>query len=220
MAKPFTWSYSTLSTFEQCPKKYWLMNVTKEVKDEDSEAQADGKFIHDALYKRVIKSVPLPMELTPLEKMAKKFADAKGEKKGEMRLALNRNFEPVDFFAHDVWVRSIVDLLIVRDKTAIVTDYKTGKVKDDFTQLGLTCAVLASWLPDMDLFIGMFAWTKAGKVTTDTYSRSALKGVWNDLLPRVNKMEAAYNDTTMPAKPSVLCGWCPVTSCAHWRPRD
>ena len=43
-----TWSYSSLKTFEQCPKKYFHLRVVKDVKDEGSEATIYGQEVHKA----------------------------------------------------------------------------------------------------------------------------------------------------------------------------
>ncbi|NJN35839.1 MAG: PD-(D/E)XK nuclease family protein, partial [Nitrospiraceae bacterium] len=147
--KPFAWSYSALTRFESCPKQYWHLNVEKDFKDVGSEFSAEGTLIHDALHKRVIKGQPLPIEMRHFETMAKRFAETPGEKKGEMKLALNRKMEPVDYFAHDVYLRVIIDLLVVRNDWALLVDWKTGKVKDDFTQMGLCAAVLSRWMPEL-----------------------------------------------------------------------
>jgi len=217
--KKFAWSFSALTRFENCPKQYWHLNVAKDFKDADSSFSEDGKFIHDALYKRVIKKVPLPMELRPLEQVAAKFASTPGEKKGEMKLALNRDMEPVDFFAHDVWVRAVVDLLIVKGNKAVIVDWKTGKPKEDFTQLGLTAAVVAQWVPEVDSFMTAYVWTSHRKVSFKAYTKDDLASVWNDMLPRSKKVEHAISLTEFPAKSSGLCGYCPVSSCPHFNPR-
>ena len=36
--KPITWSYSNLSLFQQCPKKYYHLRVAKDFKEPESEA--------------------------------------------------------------------------------------------------------------------------------------------------------------------------------------
>ena len=217
--KPFAWSFSALSTFESCPKKYWHLTVRKDFKDEDSEASKDGKFIHDALHKRVINGKPLPLPMRNLEPLAARFASASGEMHGEMRLALNGKMAPVAFFAEDAWVRAIVDLLIVQDKRAIIVDWKTGKPKKDFTQMGLCSAVLARWMPEIEEFETLLVFTGHLKIERKTYSRADLVGVWNDLLPRVAKITEARDTTTFPAKESGLCGYCPVNTCPYWRER-
>lgn len=218
--KPFAWSYSALTMFEQCPKKYYHISVLKDAKDEDSSWSADGKIVHDAMKKRVIDGKPLPLNLRHFEPTAAKFASAKGEKHGEMKLALNRQFEPRDFFAGDAWVRVIVDLAIVQGKHVILVDWKTGKVKDDPTQNALVAAVVRQWMPEVELFKTLFVWLAHNNLTPKNYSVSMLPAVWNNLLPRVAKMEEARKTTSFPAKPSKLCGWCPVKQCPHWVDRS
>lgn len=221
MSKPFAWSYSALTTFESCPKKYYHLNVAKDIKDGDNEWSGEGKQIHDALYKRIIKGTPLPLEFRHLEKIAKKFADTPGKKHGEIKQALTREFEPAGFFDDGVYIRSIIDLLIVRDNKALVIDWKTGKVKDDFTQLSMSAAVLSQYMPEIEQFTIMYVWLKANKVSPMTFTREQLRGVWPDLIRRATAIEEARKTTSFPAKPSGLCrGWCPVHTCPHWESRD
>lgn len=218
--KPFAWSYSALTTYELCPKKYYHLNVAKDVKDEDSSWSADGKVIHDAMKKRVCDKIALPLNLRHYEKVAKKFADASGTKYGEMKLALNRKFEPVDYFAPDTWVRVIIDLAIIQGNKAVVVDWKTGKVKDDPTQNALTAAVLAQWMPELESFKTVFVWLQSQELTPKDYTPADLLNLWNGLLPRVAKMEEARKTTNFPAIEGRLCGYCPVTKCPHWKARD
>jgi len=213
--KPFAWSYSALTTYELCPKKYYHLYVAKDVRDADSSFSADGKIVHDAMRARVIDGKPLPLNLRHYEKIAAKFAAAPGEKYGEMKLAINRKFEPCDYFASDVWVRVIIDLAIVQGDSAIVVDWKTGKVKDDPTQMALNAAVLARWMPEISLFKTLFVWLQSNNLTPKNYTVNKFTAVWNDLLPRVAKIEEARKTTTFPAKQGPLCGWCPVKSCPH-----
>lgn len=221
MKKPkFAWSFSVLSLFQTCRKKYWHLKVQKDFRDADSDAAQEGKEIHDAMFKRVIKGKALPTPLRPFEKWAARFANAKGKKHGEMKLCLNINFEPVAWFADDAWVRAIIDLLILKDKTAILVDWKTGKVREDFAQLRLSAAILSRYHPEVEEFVLVFVWLNAGKVSTYVMKADEIKNVWTEMLPEVVKINDAYKTTEFPAEPSGLCGWCPVNSCPHWFERD
>jgi hypothetical protein len=217
--KEFAWSFSALTRYENCPKQYYHLSVAKDFKDEDSEYAADGKVVHEGMFARVVKNKPLPLPIRHLESMAKPFADAEGEKHGEMKLALNRKFEPVAWFADDTWVRAVVDLLIIRENKAIIVDWKTGKVKDDFTQLRLTAAILSRYMPELDFFTLVYVWVNKKQVTKKTATLSMHTLLWNELLPRVSKIERAIRETTFPARPSGLCRWCPVRSCPHQEER-
>lgn len=209
------WSFSALSTYEQCPKKFYHLKVAKDVRDSDSSFSVEGKEVHDAMYQRVIKGVPLPLPIRHYEKFAAKFAESKGEKHGEMKLCLNNKFEPVDWFAKDAWVRAVVDLLIIRGNVAIIVDWKTGKVRLDWTQLKLTAAVLSRLMPEITDFKLVFVWLRESKLSSDVINKDDLKTVWSDLLPRVKAIEVAKQTTEFPAKESGLCRFCPVSGCPH-----
>jgi len=210
------WSFSVLSTFETCRKKYYHLKIVKDTKDGDSEAAREGKEVHNAMFQRVIKGKALPVPLRMHEKIAGRFADAKGEKYGEMKMCLNPEFEPVDWFAANAWVRAIVDLLIVNGDTATIVDWKTGKVKLDWTQLQLAACILSRLMPEINHFKLVFVWLRSSKISLENIARPELKNVWMELLPRVKEIEIAKQTTDFPATESGLCGWCPVTQCPHW----
>lgn len=226
MGKQFAWSFSALDTFENCRKKYYHLKVLRRgdpdfFKDKDSDASIDGKFVHQAMFERVIHGTPLPIQLRQHEAIASKFADTEGEKHGEMKLALNTAFQPRDFFAKDVWVRAVIDLLIVRgNQTAILVDWKTGKKKERWDQLHLSAAVLSRFMPEIETFKLVFAWLKDAEFSVAQLEKGELKGVWLNYLPRVNVITEAIKTTTFPPTPTPLCGWCPVTSCPHHIERD
>ena len=223
MAKPFAWSYSVLGRYETCPKQYYHINLKKDVKDEygDSDAGAEGNAIHAALFKRVVKGNPLPLPFRYLENLAARLAATEGEKHGELKLALNRDFQPVGFFDADVYVRAIIDLAIVRGTHAIVIDYKTGKIKPDFTQLAMSAAVLSRWMPGIETFDLAFVWLKHQNVSKESYAKGDFRAVWADLLNRAGKLEQAVKVVDFPMKPSGLCkGYCPVKSCPSWEEKD
>lgn len=216
MSKPFAWSYSALTRYENCPKQYYHLNVVKDHKDSDTAFSGEGKEVHDAMYKRVVKGEPLPLRWRMYESVAAKFAKADGEKHGELKLALNRSFEPTDFFADDVYLRAIVDLLIVRGTHAIVADWKTGKVKDDFTQLAMSAAVLKQYMPEIETFDIVFVWLKSKNISKRRLTSDSFSEYWADLIKRANRIEMARKTTDFPARPSPLCKWCPVSSCPNY----
>ena len=215
------WSYSVLSMFEQCAKKYFHIKIQKDAKDSNSSFSSEGKEIHDAMFKRVIKGIALPLPIRHLEKWAARFADAPhDERHGEMKMCLNNKFEPVDWFAPDAWVRAIVDLLIIRGDTAIIVDWKTGKKRIDWTQLQLTAAVLSRLMPEIKNFKLVFVWLKSSEVSSMQLELAEIRPIWMTLLPRVKEIEQAKLTTSFPATESGLCRYCPVSQCPHWVERD
>lgn len=222
MSKPFAWSYSALTRYENCPKQYYHIAVAKDVKDEygDSDAGSEGTAIHLAMYNRVIKGTPLPLHFRHFEPYAAKFADAPGEKHGELKLALNRAFEPTDFFANDVYLRVVIDLLNVRGKHALLVDWKTGKPRPDFTQLAMSAGVVSQLMPEVEEFTTAFVYLKHKNISREVYRREDFKGIWADLIRRAGRIEEARKTTDFPAKESGLCSYCPVKQCPHWKDRS
>lgn len=221
--KRLAWSFSALSVFKTCRKKFYHLRILKDVKDGDSEAAADGKFIHDKLYQYVIKGAALPITLRQHKKVADAYR-ARGEKcddiQGELKLCLNDKLSPVDWFAKDAWVRAIVDLLLVKGKTAILVDWKTGKRKPEWDQLELSAALLSRYMPEIEEFHLVFEWLRDGERDTAVVKKSEMKQVWMKFFPIVSDIEEAEATTNFPATKSGLCGWCPVEHCPHWYDRS
>lgn len=218
-AKQTAWSYSRLNNYETCPKKFWHLSVKKDVKEAEGEAMRYGKLVHKALELRVSKNKPMPLNLRHLEKYANKLYRAKGEKLTEQQLAIDSNFEPCDWFSKDTWCRAIIDLAIVNAPHAVVVDYKTGKIKNDFTQLRLAGAMLMLHEPEIQTLDLCYLWTKEKQLTKDDTGpmvRDDIKTVVLDLMPRVKKYERAHRMESFPARPGFLCkNYCPITKCPH-----
>jgi hypothetical protein len=217
--KAKAWSFSALNNFESCPKKYWHLSIEKDVKEEEGEAILYGKKVHKALELLVRDGTPLPQELAHMKPYVQQFIDADVTKLCEQQLAITADFGPTDWRDWSgAWCRAVIDLALVGDTHAVLIDYKTGKVKDDgFVQLSLAAVIFMVHHPKINVVDVGYLWTEAkGKVSKARYTRDQITEVWNSLLPRVGKFQAAYEQTNYPARPSGLCrNWCPVTACPH-----
>ncbi len=221
--KKRAWSFSALDMFEKCRKKFYHLKVKKDVKEPDNQWQADGKFVHDALFKYVMEGVPLPVQLRHMQASADRAMSLPhDEKYGEMRLCLNHKLQPVDFFAKDAWVRAVLDLLLLSDNSTIafVIDWKTGKQKPGFDQLKLAAAILSRLMPEIEQFVLVYAWLKDNEFTRETIHKDQLKQVWLDFMPRAAAIDEAEKTGDWPLNPTPLCGYCPVKSCPEWYERD
>jgi len=177
-----------------------------------------GKIVHKALENRVGKGAKLPMNLRHLEKYAAKLSDAAGEKLTEQQLAIDNMFQPCDWFSKDTWCRAIIDLAIVNGPKAVVVDYKTGKISDDFTQLRLAGTLLMLHEPEIQTVDLCYLWTKEKKLTRDEVPlvRDDIKRIVVELMPRLKRYEKAHREESFPARPSYLCKkYCPVSKCPH-----
>jgi CRISPR/Cas system-associated exonuclease Cas4 (RecB family) len=216
--KPTAWSFSRLNSYETCPKKFWHTSVRKDVIEPESEHMRYGKEVHKALELRVGNERPLPINLRHLEKHASKLASAKGQKLTEQQLAIDSGFEPCDWFSKQTWCRAIIDLAVVNPPHAVVVDYKTGKISDDFTQLRLAGTLLMLHMPEIHTVDLCFLWTREKAITRDEkrLTRNDIKTVISSLMPRIRKYEKAHKTESFPARPSGLCKrHCSVTKCPH-----
>lgn len=216
MSKPVAWSYSRLTNFEQCPKKFWHLNVAKDIKEPTSEAMRYGSEVHKAIELRISKGQEFPLHLTHLEPMIARFADLKAEVIVEQQLALNHNLKPTGWFDSDVWCRAIIDYAAISGDRALVVDWKTGKMSDDFTQQKVAAAMFFIFFPKVQTIDMMYYWLKDKKHTTETLKREDAKHVWAAMMKRVRVYVDAHNTTTFEPRPSGLCKrHCPVKSCPY-----
>ncbi|MDI3307513.1 MAG: PD-(D/E)XK nuclease family protein [Acetobacteraceae bacterium] len=215
MDKPLAWSYSALTAFETCPRRYYLTRIAKEVVEPESEAIKWGNRVHQALEAYLLAGSEVPPGMEHYQSLAARIR-AKGMEPGaeltvEQKVALNDSYQPVAFFAKDVWVRGILDVSVRKGRKLFVGDWKTGKRKPDSDQLKLFAALAMALQPDVDEVITSFIWLRDGKVDRDRFTRDHVPEIWNEFIPRVARMQHAATTNKYPPKPSGLCAkWCPV----------
>jgi predicted RecB family nuclease len=214
MAIP-AWTYSQLDKFETCPRQFYHVRVKKDFPEPPTEATIWGERVHKALELRVKEGTPLPEGMTQWEGIANKFAGLAGEKYCELQMAVDRNFQPADW--NNAWSRGIADLLIVNGDKAAVFDHKTGRRKPT-EQLMLYAGYTFAMFPDVDYVTTGFVWLKDKKIDKQEFTREQVSEIWLEFLPRVRKLEMAYEKDNWPCRPSGLChGWCPAKSCEFYR---
>jgi hypothetical protein len=218
------WSYSSIKTFDQCPKKYYHLRVVKDVKDEPGEAAVYGTEVHEAAELFVRDGIPIPEKFAFMRPIVEPLAAKRGDKYTEMKLGLRKTdggYEACDFFAKGVWYRGIVDLLIVDGDRAWMIDYKTGKNAKyaDMKQLDLMAAALFIRFPKLDKIKSALAYVVSNEFPQKVHTRDRLSSYLSVFEPQLDRLEAALENGIWNAQTSPLCGWCPVTTCEHWRPR-
>lgn len=122
--KPFAWSYSALNGFETCPRQYQEMRILKRWPDPPGEAQQFGVLVHKYAEDRIKMGKELPAFLKHMEPIIQRLETSKGELQSEYKYALNAQFQPVEFFAKDAWVRAVGDVVKVHEDKALALDWK------------------------------------------------------------------------------------------------
>lgn len=216
--KQNAWSYTALTAFETCPKRYYLTRVSKEVKEPQTEATTWGNNVHKALELRVRDKLPLPAGMEQYEPIAAKFDTAQGQVTTETKFTLDAHMRPTSWFASDAWLRCILDITVDKGTSAAVLDYKTGKRKTDSHQMMLFAGVLMQAKPLLEKVSTGFIWLKENKTDTKVFTREDLPDIWGEFIPRTQRLDHAYEYNKWEAKPSGLCReWCPVgkSRCTH-----
>jgi len=214
--KSWSWSYSKLKNYETCPKRYWHIDVQRDVKEEEGEALTYGNQLHDALAKRIGKGVPLPEPFKNMEKWAERILTGGGNILVEQKLAIREDFGPTDWFGKDAWYRGIGDVIKIIEDVALIVDWKTGKIIEDGSQLALMAQCVFTHHPTVQKVRSEFVWLKEDATTRADFDRNDMVGVWKGLWPRVQALKQAHDQMIFPPKPGGLCRrWCPVTVCPH-----
>lgn len=209
------WTYSQLEKFETCPKQYYHVRVKRDVIEPPTEHTKWGEEVHTALEHRVMHGTPLPEGMQQWEGIAAKLCALPGTKLCEYKMAVDNNFKQTGW--KTAWTRGIADLVVINGKKAAVFDHKTGKRKLT-EQLSLYAAYVFIHFPEVEEVTTGFIWLKEKKIDKETFHRDQLHEIWQGFLPRVIKLESAYDRDSWPARPSGLCkGWCHVRECAHWK---
>lgn len=223
MSKKFAWSYSKLNNFETCPRRAYECDILKNYREDDgNENLVWGNYVHDALAKACTGVKALPAELEPYTKWVDRVrrwaARPAGTVMVEQRIAYTDQFQPAAWQAPAVWWRGVADVMYVEGPVAITLDWKTGKIKKDPIQLGLTAQYLFSKYPDVKAVQTEFVWLKEEATSPERFEREDMKFLWSKVLPRVQTYQAALLAQNFPPKPGGLCrSYCPVASCPFYR---
>lgn len=222
--KPAPWSHSALDAFGNCPKQYY---ETKVVKPSRWPYVADvsmqwGKDVHAAFEHYLLYGKPLSLDLQVHQGFLDAFLAEPGVLAGEERIALDTKLQSCAYFGDDVWYRGQVDAR-KRDLLSGVShvlDHKTGKVKNDYTQLMSFAMFEFLTQPDIHTVKAEYYWTQIKGANGETYTRDQLPYMLRFFATKLGPFADAYLTNTWLPKQSGLCnGWCPVIDCEYWRPK-
>jgi len=206
------WSYSSLTAFETCPRRFKATRITKEAHEAQTDATTHGNEVHKAIELHMKNTAYLPEKYASYLPLVEKVRRTPGNKLVEFKFALTQAFKPTEFFARDAWCRGVIDFAVVQPESAVVLDWKTGKVKDDHDQLKMFAATTFANHPYLKKVKTGYVWLAHNVLTSETFEKTDTPGIWQEFLPRVQRMIHAADKDDFPPKPSGLCtSWCPLT---------
>jgi hypothetical protein len=217
------WSYSSITLFDQCPKKYYHLRVAKDLKEPESEAMLYGTAVHEAAEKYMRDDEPIPEKFAYIEPYLRKLKAIPGEKLCEHKMGLKRTAEgmqPCGFFDPDVWFRGIADLLIIdrEKKEARVIDYKTGKSARyaDPKQLALMASCVFFHFPEIERVRSGLLFVVSKDFIPVDFMVKHKHDIFVKLDDTLVSRETAYETQVFNPKQNFSCRqWCPVIICPH-----
>jgi len=213
---PFTWSFSSLTEFEICPLKMASKRFYKTVEPETTEATIWGTRVH-AMAEAFMKGEEItdPEAFKVVEKWVTTLKKHPGKPYVEEMFCLDENWKLVED-REGAACTAFIDLAFINNNILNCIDFKTGRVKDDFTQLKFYCLLFALKYPEIHTFNGIFIWLKENRTTDFRIERKELLPVFKDLKARVARMKEAYDEDNFVARRNGLCrNYCETTDCSY-----
>lgn len=218
MVDKYTWSYSSISLFQQCPRKYYRLRVTKDIVEPPQAHLMYGTAVHKAAEDYVCGGVALPPQYEQFKVHLDRLKGLPGDKYCEYEMGLTKDFEPCDFKAPDVWFRGIADLLVIDGDKARIVDYKTGRSSEyaDTKQLELLSLLVFKHFPQVTSVKGGLLFLVAEDIVGAEYGADKQDQSWQKWLPEITRLETAYETGVWNAKPNFTCRkFCAVADCEH-----
>lgn len=213
--RSFATSFSALTDFEGCPKRYARTKFWCDTDWSDSEASIWGQRVHTAGEQYLLgQTMTEPALEEVIQPYARVMRDSpKDSMFVELEICLSEKLKPVAWFSKEAWFRAKLDVTIIKNRHALIADWKTGKLKDDPDQLKVFIALLSLVKPELETFSARYIWLKDRKVTTGGLGivpKSAVANILEGLFGRIERQLQAWKTENFPARPSGLCPWCPA----------
>tara|TARA_R110000764_G_scaffold207018_2_gene292549 strand:- start:243 stop:908 length:666 start_codon:yes stop_codon:yes gene_type:complete len=214
------WSYSSIKTFEQCPKKYYHLKILKDIKDSGNTATIYGQQVHQAAEDYVKDGTPIPEKFAYIRGVVERIAKQDGKKYTEHKMGLKKTedgYETCEFLGKDVWWRGIADVVIINGSTAYSIDYKTSKNARyaDTKQLDLVAGGLFVEFPQLDTIRSALVFVVSGDVVKKDHYREHMDKYLNTFESALDRLDNAEQSAVWNAVTGPLCRFCPVVSCEH-----
>lgn len=215
------WSFSSLKTFQQCPRKYYRTKILKDIKEPDTQATLYGKSVHTAAEEFIRDGTPVPEQFSYIAPMLETLKNIEGEKHCELRLGLTKQLEPCGFSAKNVWWHGIADLVIINEPKQIAysMDYKTSKSARyaDVKQLDLVAVGIFKHFPNIVRVKSALAFVVSKEFVKAEHHVEMVPKYIEKPAQDVARIEAAIDNGVWNPVQGPLCKFCAVCDCEYNR---
>lgn len=203
-------SYSSMSLYKQCPRR-WAWSYIEGNWEATSPAAARGTRIHQAIEDFFNGKTTFPSgvkELAPWQSRLEALVAHSPVAEGE--IAVDSSWVVCGYRDERAYVRGKVDLTFAHPETGHhhIIDWKTGKEYPNHVEQGQIYTAMA---PDAETSVVQFWYIDQPHIIREwTYSHAdqlIFREKWTETV------EAVRSATEYPATPSDKCTWCPLS----WR---
>lgn len=220
-------SWSRLSDYQQCPLKFKLKYLDRNSKFKEDESASPhlvrGSNVHKALENYVVQKTSngeLEVKITSLPEVettkpfVDRFIDNYEQVIPETQIAINKDWQRVEWFSRDAYYRAIFDLIAIRPSDVQIVDYKTGKMRDydggpsGMGQLHLSGGIALHLWPEIPHVGTTYAYVDHRKTLPKTFKRedaAPIRAHFDGMYDTVN------SDGNFKPKVNEFCKWCPAT---------
>jgi hypothetical protein len=214
--RPTRWSYSSLTTYEECPAK-WKYSYVDKLFSPPSPAMERGTRLHSQCEEVLTDhNVSIPVELSNIATILDRLRINNAASEKAWRL--DSNWKPVEAGS---WLIGIVDVHFVKDGALHVYDFKSGKpYANHKKQLELYALIGLSTLSNVDRVECGAIYIDTGKIgyqrTIPIAEAKTMKESWS------SRAALLFNDLDLTAKRGSGCFWCTYKDslggpCRAWR---
>ena len=205
------WSWSRLLDYEQCPARCKFKHIDK-IKEPESPVLAAGSAAHKDAELYMVRAkgsrISAAMDTFRVEFQELRKRLKPSQIQTELKVAFDKDFTMVDWFAASAWLRVVIDMTWVEAAEARreVVDYKTGKNRESaYPQLRLYNLISFFMPPRIKVAHSAFWYLDLG----ETHEEVLLEGevakerdVW------MKRIAPMFADRIFLPKPGRACMWC------------
>lgn len=221
-------SWTKIQAFEQCPRKYAELYLSKRFPYTDTPATLFGTAMHESLQSYVFAGKKIPKDIRErinialVDAIAEKAKDPRNDVPavGELKWAMTLNGSYTEYFGNGVFIRGQADLAYGRGDTIYVVDYKSGGGKVPKPEQVDYMAVLASAQPEFSgatKASGVLAFLETSKVVPRKVP--SIDAVLPKIQTAACRIAECYQSQVFQEKQGPLCGWCEVEDCPFYSRR-
>lgn len=213
--KPFIWTHTNLHCFgDTCEYRFWRTYIKKDIPYVETAAMREGNEGHNAFELRVGGRKPLPAGMQQWEPFAASL-DGTGAKV-ELKLGITKEGKPTGFFDNDVWGRGKADVVVIKNDSAMLFDWKFGSSRyESASELAIHAMMLKAANPYLVKINGAYVYVKEGKVS-QPYDLTDFNSTWARTNNLVEEIQDRMVSGEWAKKKGPLCGYCGVTDCENW----